>query len=134
GGAWRVGDGVRRKNLPGLTTLRTFRSSVCPRMAMDADSYVVPDLLFAQPSLRIDLEATDTALVFAFAGSTSGGLFSEALARSRLPRTSWEKDGFAADLFVERFVRDCMRGNRPGERPLAATEHLVRLLCAPPIR
>lgn len=100
---------------------------------MDADSYVVPDLLFAQPSLRIDLEATDTALVFAFAGSTSGGLFSEALARSRLPRTSWEKDGFAADLFVERFVRDCMRGNRPGERPLAATEHLVRLLCAPPI-
>lgn len=90
------------------------------------------DLLQQEPSFRIDWNRTDTALVFAFAGSTSAGLFSDALKAARTPESTWETDCFSADLFVDRFVSDCMQARSPGRRPLAAPEHLVRVLCAPP--
>ena len=67
-----------------------------------------PDLLESAPRYRIDRAATDRDLVFAFAGSTSGGLFSAALERAVLPHSSWDPRGYAADLFLERFVREQM--------------------------
>jgi DNA mismatch repair protein MutS2 len=91
----------------------------------------VPDLLEATPRWRIDRAATQTALQFAFAGSSSGGLFVEALEQARLPASRWDPAGYADDLFLASFVRTCFDGSGRG-RSLTATSHLVRLLALPP--
>lgn len=98
------------------------------------ESGVLPpaDLLEDTPRFRIDQDACALALVFAFAGSTSGGLFSDALARARPPKTTWSRHAFASDLFVERFVRDCMQGQQAGEVRFASVDYVAQMLCAPP--
>ncbi len=87
-----------------------------------------PDLLHAQARCSLDFTTTDTALVFAFAGSSSVGLFAEALERARLGETTWEPEGFARDLFVRDFVRSCfqVRGKT------VSASYLERVLIAPP--
>jgi len=90
-----------------------------------------PDLLEFVPRYRIDWSVTDRDLVFAFAGSTSGGLFASALERATPAHSSWDPGGYAADLFLERFVRDHMAAE-PGQAQLAALGHLLRALSAPP--
>jgi DNA mismatch repair protein MutS2 len=92
----------------------------------------IPDLLHEQPALRIDREATDLSLVFAFAGATSGGLFHDALNRAQIAPSSFEPSAFAADLFLKSFVTDCLRPNLQGEQPVLATEHLTKLFGRPP--
>ncbi len=95
---------------------------------MDLRSYPLVDLLQAQASFRIDPESTDTKLVFCFSGSSTGGLFADTMAAARLPESDWEPDAFAKDLFLDRFVKDCLQG----PRALITTTHLMRLLAAPP--
>ncbi len=90
--------------------------------------YEVVDLLQASPLLRVDGQAVDTALVFCFSGSKTGGLFSDALAAAPVPPSKWEPQCFAADLFVERLVRDCMKG----PAPWVTTQHLMRVIAQPP--
>jgi DNA mismatch repair protein MutS2 len=90
-----------------------------------------PDLLEAIPRYRIDRNVTDRDLVFAFAGSTSGGLFAAALERATVARSSWDPAGYAADLFLERFVREQM-ALEPGQGALAAPSHLLRTIATPP--
>lgn len=90
-----------------------------------------PDLLETTPRYRIDRLTTDRDVVFAFAGSTSGGLFSSALERAVVARSSWDPSGYAADLFLERFVREQM-APEPGRAGLAAPGHLLRTIATPP--
>lgn len=90
-----------------------------------------PDLLEAIPRYRIDRTVTDRDLVFAFAGSTSGGLFATALERATVARSSWDPGGYSADLFLERFVREQM-ALEPGQGALAAPGHLLRAIATPP--
>jgi DNA mismatch repair protein MutS2 len=91
----------------------------------------IPDLLDARPTARIDVETTDAALLFAFAGSSSGGLFVDALDAASMPRSSWDPSGYVEELFVTSFVRGCFT---PGgsRRQLVAMNHLVRVLALPP--
>jgi DNA mismatch repair protein MutS2 len=93
----------------------------------------VPDLLQAKPSVRIDAEQTKFALTLAFAGSTSGGLFSDALDRAITPISTWDPNGFATDLFLQQIVTKYFSipvGN--GEAALTSATHLLRLLAKPP--
>jgi len=90
-----------------------------------------PDLLESSPRYRIDRLATDRDLVFAFAGSTSGGLFATALERAGVAYGTWDSSGYAADLFLDRFVREQM-APEPGQPGLVAIGHLLRSVSAPP--
>ncbi|HTM45598.1 MAG TPA: DNA mismatch repair protein [Polyangiaceae bacterium] len=97
-----------------------------------AQGRLIPDLLHAEPGLHIDYETIDTALVFAFAGSTSGSLFADALQNYTLPSSTWDPAGFVEDLFLQDFVRSCFQvqlGNNFAALPIP---HLVRLLSAAP--
>jgi DNA mismatch repair protein MutS2 len=94
---------------------------------------VIPDLLHPRAVRRIDLERTRLALTLAFAGGTSGGLFAEALDRATLAPSSFEPSGFAADLFLERFVAQSFKVRIRHQEPVVGTAHLVRLLAHPPI-
>jgi DNA mismatch repair protein MutS2 len=93
---------------------------------------LVPDLLHPVATRRIDAERTRLAINLAFAGGVSGGLFSEELGRATFAPSSWEPEGFANDLFLQRFVADCFRIQIGGQDKVVTTTHLVRLLAAPP--
>ncbi len=92
---------------------------------------LVPDLLEAEPRFRIDPETTDVALVFAFAGSTSGGLFSDALRRAQLPHSRFSPEAYADELFLSRLVSDCFVGPRE-HGALLEPAYVARLVAAPP--
>ena len=91
-----------------------------------------PDLLHPTPLRRIDVERTKLAINLAFAGGTSGGLFSEALERATLAPSTWDPAGFAADLFVHRFVSQCLAVRVGRNDSAISTSHLVQLLAHPP--
>lgn len=91
-----------------------------------------PDLLSPSAAWRIDFEATDLAIVLAFAGGASGALFTESLRRSRVASSRWDPGAFAEDLFLSRFVASCftIRIGRNEYPPIAP--HLVSVLGSPP--
>lgn len=91
-----------------------------------------PDLLNFVPRCTLDAEQVDLAMVFAFAGSTSGGLFVDALTRASIPPT-WDTAAFEQDLFVADLVRGCFQAEI-GEKPVPlTTTHIKRILAAPPV-
>jgi DNA mismatch repair protein MutS2 len=92
----------------------------------------LPDLLHPVPLLRIDRERTKVAIAIAFAGGTSGGLFSEALERATLAPSTWEPSLFQSDLFLQNFVASCLRARIGNDEPVMATGYLVKLLAHPP--
>lgn len=92
----------------------------------------VPDLLHPIATRRIDFEHTRLALNLAFAGGSSGGLFSEALERASLEPSTWEPSGFANDLFLSRFVAQCFKVRLGRGEAALVTSHLVRVLAHPP--
>lgn len=93
---------------------------------------IVPDLLQPVATRRIDVETVRFATVLAFNGSSSGGLFSEALDKATLPASGWEPRLFSRELFLERFVSQCFRVQIGAEVPVLLTSHLVRVLAHPP--
>ena len=92
----------------------------------------LPDLLHATPVRTIDWERTDLALVMAFAGGTSGGLFSDALATASVAPATWEPASFADDLFVKSFVTKCFQIRVATGEPVQQSNYLRRLLSHPP--
>jgi DNA mismatch repair protein MutS2 len=93
---------------------------------------LIPDLLHATPAPRIDVEATDLAVVLAFAGGTSGGLFAEALERARVAPSTWDPAAYGDDLFLKKFIATCFRVKLGEATPAVTTSHLVRVLASPP--
>ncbi|MCA9624486.1 MAG: DNA mismatch repair protein [Myxococcales bacterium] len=91
------------------------------------------DLLDAIPHRRVDVEAVDHALLFAFAGSGAGGLFVDALDAAPAPTSTWSPEGYAEDLFLAPLLRSCFRLPAIGghKTPLALT-HLLRVVASPP--
>jgi DNA mismatch repair protein MutS2 len=92
----------------------------------------VPDLLHPIAQCRIDREHTRVALVMAFAGGASGGLFSDALDKAQSAPSTWDPSSFARDLFLGRFVADGFRARLGTDEPVMCVNHLVRLLSQPP--
>lgn len=93
---------------------------------------MVPDLLFAEASARVDLDATRSAVALAFASGVAGGLFGEALDRARVAPSTFEPSLFAGDLFVSTFVARCLRPRATATDAPVATGHLVKVLTHPP--
>lgn len=93
---------------------------------------VFPDILHAAPVKRIDGERTKLAVTMAFAGGSSGGLFAEALDSAVTAPSSWRPAEFAGELFLQRFVAQCVRIEIGGKQPVMHTRHLYRLLSQPP--
>jgi DNA mismatch repair protein MutS2 len=93
---------------------------------------VIPDILHAAPSRRIDLERTKVALTLALASGSAGGLFAEALDQATLAPSGFRASEFAEELFLQRFVSQGLRARIAGQQPAMHTRHLFRLLSQPP--
>jgi len=91
----------------------------------------VPDLLHAVPWRRIDVEATDRAIVMAFSGGSHNGLFAETLDRAPVAPSTWDPALYAKDLFLRQFVESCFRIGKEHRVPVSSL-HLVRVLASPP--
>lgn len=91
----------------------------------------VPDLLDPCPRCRVDLDAVQQAMEFAFASGVSGGMFADALHKSIPCASRWEPEAFANDLFLEDFVARCFPVRIAGRNQQADLPHLVRLLGTP---
>lgn len=99
---------------------------------MPADRALVPDLLHPSPLRRIDAERTRLSLNLAFAGGGAGGLFSDALDGATLAPSTFEPQSFSNDLFLSRFVSECLKVRIGRHEPVLMTRHLTRLLAHPP--
>jgi len=93
---------------------------------------IIPDILHATPTRRVDVSKTRLALTLAFASGSAGGLFSEALDEAIMAPSTWRPNEFAEELFLQRFVAQCFRVKLGGREPVMHTRHLYRLLCQPP--
>jgi MutS-like protein len=92
----------------------------------------VPDLLQPSAAVRIDFDHTKFAIHLAFAGSTAGGMFAEALDRAKPPSSSWDPSGFARDLFLTQLVTQYFRVPMGSGEAALNTRYLLRLLSQPP--
>jgi len=92
----------------------------------------IPDLLEAKPALRIPFDATKFAVTMAFAGSSSGGLFAEALDRATVPPSTWDASGFAKDMFLTKLVAQYFRIEVGGSAAVLNSGYLLRLVAQPP--
>jgi DNA mismatch repair protein MutS2 len=90
------------------------------------------DLLHHTAEFRIQVETVDAAIVFAFAGSGSTGLFQDALASSTVAPSDFEPDGFHDDLFLREFIRTCFVVRTRGKPVPISSAYLLRLLARPP--
>src|SRR3984885_14744035 len=100
---------------------------------MPSHVFPVPDLLCADPSVRIDLGAVRQMLVFAFAAGASQEVFDGALAKASLPASSWRRAGFARDLYVDELVDKCFEVRVEGTRYATCARYLTRVLVEPPL-
>jgi len=93
----------------------------------------LPDLLQSKAAARIDVEQTKFNITLAFAGSSSGGMFSEALDKTTTPASTWEPQGFSGDLFLHQIVTKYFSiPVGTGEATLTSATYLLRLLARPP--
>jgi DNA mismatch repair protein MutS2 len=92
----------------------------------------VPDLLSAEPSVRVDLPALRQLLVFAFATGASPESFDEALGSALLPPSSWDESGYERDLFLTELVAAALPLRAAGRPHAPCVPYLVRAIAAPP--
>lgn len=93
----------------------------------------IPDLLHPVAMQRVDRDRLRVSLNLAFAGGTSGGLFSDELSRAALAPSTFEPEHFGSDLFLQRFVSDGLRVRIGGQEAVTMTSHLLRLVSQPPV-
>ncbi|MFO0618862.1 MAG: DNA mismatch repair protein [Polyangiaceae bacterium] len=92
----------------------------------------VPDLLQPNATSRIDAEQTKFALNLAFAGSSAGGMFAEALDRASMPASTWDPSLFAKDMFLQRVASQYFRVVVGAQERTVHANYLLRLLSHPP--
>lgn len=92
----------------------------------------IPDLLAADPSVRVNTVALRQALVFAFAAGGSQDAFDDLVAAARLPDTTWNPADFARDVYLDDLVARCFELRVAGKVVPVNTRWLVRVLGEPP--
>ncbi|MCC6552384.1 MAG: DNA mismatch repair protein [Polyangiaceae bacterium] len=92
----------------------------------------IPDLLCDPPAVRVDAEALGQALVFGFALGTSVDLFDGVVARASLPPTSWDRQSFVRDVFLDDLVKRALRIRIGGKAVAPCAPYLTRVLAEPP--
>jgi len=93
---------------------------------------LLPDLLHPVPWCRIDREQTRLAMVLAFSGGVSGGLFSDALDRASVAASTWDPHCYVRDIFLTEFLSSCFKIRIGREDCIVATSALVKLIASPP--
>jgi DNA mismatch repair protein MutS2 len=99
---------------------------------MASPAFPVPDLLCAEPAVRVDLGVVRQALVFAFATGGSLDVFDGVVANAKLPSSTWRRAGFARDLYIDELVEKCFEVRVDETRYPASTRYLVRAIAEPP--
>jgi DNA mismatch repair protein MutS2 len=92
----------------------------------------IPDLLSAEPAVRVDLAELRQTLVFAFAMSGSIDGFDQAMARATLPASGWAPRYFARDLFLEQLLERCFSVRIGGRVFEVCVPYLLRAVAEPP--
>jgi DNA mismatch repair protein MutS2 len=92
----------------------------------------IPDLLSADPRMRTSTAALRQALVFAFAAGAPQTAFDDVVAAADLPPSSWERDGFVRDVYVDEIVDKCLALRIGGDAYHASGRYAARVLAAPP--
>lgn len=94
-------------------------------------SMKIADLLYAVPRLRVNTLALGETLTFAFATGGTGEAFERIVNATVLEATLWKADCFADDLFLDEFVRRCMRVVVDGKKRDLHRGYLRRVLTSP---
>ena len=92
----------------------------------------IPDLLSADPELRVDPAAMRQTLDFAFGMGSSVDLFDQALAGARLPPSRWDRAHFAKDLFLDQLIERCLPIRIGGRAYAPCAPYLLRVIAEPP--
>jgi DNA mismatch repair protein MutS2 len=100
---------------------------------MSSAAFPVPDLLCADPAIRIDMAVLRQVLVFAFATGASQDVFDGALANAKLPVSSWRRAVFGRDLYVDELVDKCFEVRIEGARYTTCARYLARAIAEPPL-
>jgi DNA mismatch repair protein MutS2 len=100
---------------------------------VSSPAFPVPDLVCADPAVRIDLGVIRQVLVFAFATGASQEAFDGVLAAAKLPASSWHRSGFARDLYLDELVDKCFEVKVDGIRYPVCTRYLGRVVAEPPL-
>lgn len=106
--------------------------SIPTSRAKPPEQGLLPDLLHPIPFCRIDRENTRVAMVLAFSGGVSGGLFTDALDRATVAPSTWDPNCYVKDVFLAEFVSTCFRIRIGRDECVLATSALVKLLAHPP--
>jgi DNA mismatch repair protein MutS2 len=92
----------------------------------------IPDLLSADPELRVNRAELKQTLIFAFAAGSAVDAFDSALVSATLPKSRWDRAHFAKDLFLEQLVERCLVVQIGGRGHSACVPYLLRAIAEPP--
>lgn len=92
----------------------------------------IPDLLYAEPSCRLDPRLVTQGVAFAFAVGEGGELLQSALDQAKLGRSTFDAAHFGDDLFLQELVRTCFVVQIAGRTYTPNRHNLVRVLAHPP--
>jgi DNA mismatch repair protein MutS2 len=98
-----------------------------------SDPPPIPDLLSAEPTVRIDVAELRQTLVFAFAMGGSSESFDEAIASASLPASRWDRSYFTRDLFLEQLVERFLSVRIGGRVYPVCKPYLLRAIAEPPL-
>jgi DNA mismatch repair protein MutS2 len=92
----------------------------------------IPDLLSAEPGVRVDLTALRQTLVFAFATGGSREALDDAVSGATLPASAWDRAHFQRDLFLDDLVARCLPVRIGGRVQQLCAPYLLRVIAEPP--
>jgi DNA mismatch repair protein MutS2 len=92
----------------------------------------IPDLLSADPMVRVDLAELRQILVFAFATGGAIESFDQAIGRATLPPSGWDACHFVRDVFLEQLIEHCLCVRIGGRSFQVCMPYLLRALAQPP--
>jgi DNA mismatch repair protein MutS2 len=102
------------------------------RPALLRPAFPCPDLLCGDARVRVDVAALQQTLVFAFAAGAPVEAFDDAVANASLSPSSWVRDGFARDLYVDELVDKCFGVQIDGKAFRTSNRYVTRVLASPP--
>jgi DNA mismatch repair protein MutS2 len=92
----------------------------------------IPDLLSADPTVRVDLAELRQTLVFAFATGGTIEAFDQAVGCASLPPSGWDRAYFERDLFLSQLIEGCLCVRIGGRTYEVCKPYLLRAIAEPP--
>jgi DNA mismatch repair protein MutS2 len=92
----------------------------------------VPDLLHSEPQLALDGKALGELLEVGFLGGAHGPTLEKALAPPHLAPSSWKREFFVEELFLDDLIEECMTVTVNGKKMPVNRVFLREVLAQPP--